>query len=272
MIPQSATVADAPHAHFVQFYKADEPSLNRNVASFLWDGLLRGDGLMVIATPQRRESLSIHLARLGADVTLARREGQLAMLDAQETLDRIMVGGEPHWERFQSVIADALKLAAPRVADARVCAYGEMVGLLWEVGQTTAAIQLEELWNRRLHRSGITLFCGYPIDVFANDFQKNHIHDVLKAHSHLMPTGSNGELRGALNRAMDELLGDRADEVRLSMKVGISAVNPGVPDAESSILWLRSHVPESAETILASARRLYEASLGLRPEGHSAAA
>jgi KaiC/GvpD/RAD55 family RecA-like ATPase len=272
MTQENATVAEAPHAHFVQFYKADEPSLNRNVASFLWDGLLRGDGLVVIATPQRRESLSSHLARLGADVTLARREGQLAMLDAQETLGRFMVDGQPHWERFQTVIAEALKLAVPRVADARVCAYGEMVGLLWEAGQTTAAIQLEELWNRFLHRSGITLFCGYPIDVFANDFHQNHIHDVLRAHSHLMPTGSNGDLREALDQAMDELLGDRASEVRLSMKAGISAVNPGVPEAESSILWLRSHVPESAETILASARRLYEASLGLGSEGHSAAA
>ena len=50
----------AAPGHFVQFYKADEPSLNRNVASFLWDGLLRGDGLVVIATQQRRESLVSH--------------------------------------------------------------------------------------------------------------------------------------------------------------------------------------------------------------------
>ena len=50
-----------PHGHFVQFYKADEPSLNRNVAKFLWDGLLEGEGLLVIATPQRRESLATQL-------------------------------------------------------------------------------------------------------------------------------------------------------------------------------------------------------------------
>src|SRR4051812_15087710 len=55
-----------PHGHFVQFYKADEPLLNRNVGRFLWDGLLRGDALLVIATPERRESVSSHLDRLGA--------------------------------------------------------------------------------------------------------------------------------------------------------------------------------------------------------------
>jgi hypothetical protein len=262
MTEGNVAVAKArPHAHFVQFYKADEPSLNRNVASFLWDGLLRGDGLVAIATPQRRESLSSHLARLGADVTLARREGQLAMLDAQEVLDRFMMDGRPDWERFQQAIAEALQLALPRVADAGVCAYGEMVGLLWEAGETTAAIQVEEFWNQLLHRGGISLFCGYPIDVFANDFQKSHIHDVLCAHSRVMATGPNGDLRDALNRAMDELLGDRVEEVRSAIGAGVSSSNLAIPEAEGAILWLRSHIPERAESILACARRYYEASL-----------
>src|SRR6059058_590201 len=67
-----------PHGHFVQFYKADEPLLNRNVGRFLWDGLLRGDALLVIATAERRESLGSHLDRLGADVSLIRSRRQFA--------------------------------------------------------------------------------------------------------------------------------------------------------------------------------------------------
>lgn len=248
-------------AHFVQFYKADEPSLNRNVASFLWDGLLRGDGLVVIAAQQRRESLASHLTRLGADVVLARREGQLAMLDAQETLDRFMVDGQPDWDRFQRVTEDTLRLARTRVASAAICAYGEMVGVLWETGQTAAAIQLEEFWNQLLHRRGITLFCGYPIDIFANDFQRSRIHDVLCAHSHVMPTCAANDLGAALQRAMDELLGGKADEVRLHMKAGIPSLNLAMPETESAILWLRSNVPENAEEILTCARGYYAASL-----------
>jgi hypothetical protein len=261
MSQQNAVAGQAAHEHFVQFYKSDEPSLNRNVASFLWNGLLRGDGLVVIATPQRRESLSSHLARLGVDVAIARREGQLAMLDAQETMDRFMVEGQPDWERFQRAIADVLQLALPRVPEASVSAYGEMVGVLWEAGQTTAAIRLEEYWNQFLHRGGITLFCGYPIDVFTNDFQKSRIHDVLCAHSHVMPTGVNGDLWEALNRALDELLGSGADELRLSMKAGVPSMNLAMPEAESAILWLHNHLPERAQSILACARGYYEASL-----------
>jgi MEDS: MEthanogen/methylotroph, DcmR Sensory domain len=246
--------------HFVQFYKADEPLLNRNVGNFLWDGLLRGDGLLVIATRQRRESLSSHLSRLGADVALARQEGQLAMLDARDVLARFMVNGQPDWDLFQAAIGDALQLARPRVANATISAYGEMVGVLWEAGETEAAIRLEDCWNRLLHCGGITLFCGYPIDVFANDFESGRLHDVLCAHSKILPTGANGDLRDALHQAMDERLGARADEVRVSMKAGIPSLGLALPEAESAILWLRRNVPEEAEGILAAARSHYDAS------------
>jgi hypothetical protein len=246
------------HRHFVQFFKADEPLLNRNVASFLWDGLLRGDGLLVIAERQRRESLASHLERLGADVPLVRREGQLAMLDANETLARFMVEGEPVWERFERVIGEALQLASPREAEAGHCAYGEMVGVLWQTGQTDAAFRVEEFWNRLLHRGGMQLYCGYPIDVFGSDFQESHVQEVLRAHTHVMPTGPQAGLSAALNRAMDELLGTHADQVRLSMSDGIPSAGAVVPEAERAILWLRSNIPDAAEGVLARARSYYK--------------
>jgi len=253
------------HGHFVQFYKADEPLLNRNVGNFLWDGLLRGDGLLVIATRQRRESLSSHLSRLGADVALARKEGQLAMLDAHEVLARFMVNGQPDWDIFQGAIDEALQLAGPRMSNAGISAYGEMVGVLWEAGETEAAIRLEDCWNKLLHRGGITLFCGYPIDVFANDFESGRLHDVLCAHSQVLPTGPNGDLRDALHQAINERLGARADEVRVSMKAGIPSLGLALPEAESAILWLRSNVPDEAEGILAAARMHYDASQAQPP-------
>ena len=248
-----------PHGHFVQFYKADEPRLNRNVASFLWDGLLQGDGLLVIATRQRRESLSSHLGRLGADVALASAEGQLALLDAHEMLARFMVNGQPDWELFENAMGEALKLARARVPDAGIRAYGEMVGVLWEGRETDAAIRLEECWNRLLHRGGITLFCGYPIDVFANEFQRDAMQDVLCAHTHVLPTGPNGDLGDCLYEAMDELLGARADEVRLAMRANAPSSDVALPEAERAILWLRSNAPDESERILLRARGFYEA-------------
>jgi hypothetical protein len=175
-------------------------------------------------------------------------------------LARFMVNGQPDWDRFQDAIGEALQLARARTTNAGICAYGEMVGVLWEAGETEAAIRLEDCWNKLLHRGGITLFCGYPIDVFANDFQRGRVHDVLCAHSHALPTGPNGDLRDALHKAMDQLLGARADEVRLSMNAGIPSLGLALPEAESAILWLRSNVPDEADGILACARSYYDAS------------
>jgi hypothetical protein len=259
MKPAHALLNEADsHGHFVQFYKADEPGLNRNVATFLWEGLLKGDGLLMIASSQRRESVASHLVRLGADVSLARREGQLAMLDAHEMLSRIMVAGEPDENRFREAIGEALQHAQPRSADAGICAYGEMVGILWEAGQSEAAIQLEACWNRLLHDGRIKLFCGYPIDIFADDLRSAPVHHVLCAHTRLLPTGSNSHLNDALYRAIDEHLGARADEVRLSMRAYIPASDSVLPTAERAILWLQSNLPEHAGPILACARNYYE--------------
>ncbi len=249
-----------PHNHFVQFYKADEPALNRNVAGFLWDGLLKGDGLLVIATPSRLESLADRLARLGADVDLALRERQLTMLEAHEILARIELHGEPDWERFEEAIGEALCLVRPRVAGAAVRVYGEVVGVLWEAGRTAAAFRVEEYWNRRLRDGGITLFCGYPIDVFARDFHDDRVGDVLHAHTYVLPTGPNGNLKDCLQRAIDELLGARAAGVHLSMQAAMPSWGVAMPEAESAILCLRSHIPDQAERILALAQAYYQAS------------
>src|SRR5713226_7209949 len=133
-----------PCGHLVQFYKADEPLLNRNVGQFLWEGLLRGDGLLVIAAPERRDSVTSHLKRLGVDIAIVLREGQLSLLDAQQTLDCFMVDGQPDWDLFRQIIGNALAAVRPRTGMATVRAYGEMVGLLWQAEQYSAAVMLEE--------------------------------------------------------------------------------------------------------------------------------
>jgi hypothetical protein len=259
-IEQSTALQAAHAAHYVQFYKADEPRLNRNVGNFLWEGLLRGDGLLVVATPQRRESLANQLTRLGAEVSTARREGQLVTLDAAQMLERILVKEEPTWETFQAVIAEAVCMVQPRGPDGQIRIYGEMVGLLWEKHWTAAAERLEEYWNRMLHGTAYKLFCGYPIDIFAEEFQDDAVHNILCAHSGLAPADTNSTLDEALRKAMDEVLGARAEEVRL--KINGQSRSMREASAEITILWLRSRYPAEAENILSAAREYYTAAAG----------
>ena len=37
--------------HFVQLYEADESALTKSVGHYLWEGLRRGEGVMVVVTP-----------------------------------------------------------------------------------------------------------------------------------------------------------------------------------------------------------------------------
>ena len=244
------------HDHYVQFYKADEPLLNRNVGRYLWEGLLRGDALVVIATQQRQESLTAHLLRMGADVTAAVSEWQIILLDAQGTLDLFMVNGRPQPRLFDQAISSIVRMAKPRGAGPRVRAYGEMVGILWEAGELEAAILVEEYWNNMIWSLGMTLFCGYPIDVFGNEMASSHLQSVIRAHTHLVPAGSDDHMNEAIQRAMEDVLGPRAETLRLAIDVPSGA---SIPAAEAAITWLRSHLPQEADEILSLARDRYQA-------------
>lgn len=244
-----------PEEHVVQLYGSDDRLLTQNVGHFLSEGLKRGDGLLVIATPQHRCTLT---SRLRAEIghSKAVLEGRLVFLDAETTLSRLMVNGAPDQELFRSVVGEALRGVRARAVHTGVRAYGEMVGLLWLAGEYAAAVRLEELWNDLLKLSDVTLFCAYPIDIFGPEFQPGKVDALLCAHSHLLPVDS--ALEGALNRAMDEVLGARVDGLRRLIQTNHRPSWGAIPKAEAVVLWLRNNLPGSADQILARAREYYQ--------------
>jgi hypothetical protein len=131
-----------------------------------------------------------------------------------------------------------------------------MVGILWKAGEYAAAARLEELWNELLKSSHIRLFCGYPIDVFAEEFQVEKVDSVLCSHTHMLPVDE--ALEGALNRAMEEVLGTRVEGLRTLIKANHRPSWGEVPRTEAVILWLRSNLPGSAGEIINLARRYYQ--------------
>lgn len=244
-----------PEGHLVQLYGNDDRLLIRNVSRFLAEGLRRGDGLLVIAAPEHSGSIARQL-RGETGYSRAVLEGRLVFLDAQSTLDRLSVDGQPDLELFRSVIGDAVKGVQSRAGHTGVRAYGEMVGLLWTAGQRAAAVQLEEYWNRLLHSSNISLFCAYPLDIFAEEFQVETIDALLCCHTHLVPVDE--ALDSALERALNEVLGARAQGLRALMKANHRPSWGEVPRPEAIILWLRNNLPGSAKEIIHRARQYYQ--------------
>jgi hypothetical protein len=51
----------------------------------------------------------------------------------------------------------------------RVRVFGEIVALLWDAGQVTAAIELERLWNELGRQYPFSLFCAYPAHSVTDD-------------------------------------------------------------------------------------------------------
>ncbi len=247
--------ADA-EAHLVQLYGSDDHLLTRNVSRFLGEGLRRGDGLVTIATPEHTEFF-VRQLRDEWGYSKAVLEGRLVFLEAAATLEDLLVDGLPDANRFESVVGGTLKQVQDRTGHTGIRAYGEMVGILWQRGQHAAAARLEELWNRLLKSSHIRLFCGYPIDVFGEEFQVEKVDLLLCAHTHMLPVDE--VLESALDRAMNEVLGARVDGLRTLMKANYRPSWGEVPRAESIILWLRNNLPGSAGEILSLARRYYQA-------------
>jgi hypothetical protein len=228
-----------PQAHFVELYTDDEV-LASNVGRYLLEGVQNGEPGIVIATPA-------HCAAFRRAAGEA--ENRVLFLDAQLTLSRFMVRGRPNWERFEKTITAAV--ASVKAPGHRIRAYGEMVGLLWTSGEYSAAIELEDFWNRILASLGAVLYCAYPIDIFGPEFQASSVHGILCDHTHLLPARESEILESSLRRAMGNVLGVDPGELDAPAPWG------SVPSAERMILWLRETHPNSAPDILSRAREDY---------------
>jgi hypothetical protein len=173
--------------HVVQLYGKDDRSLAKNVGRFLAEGVRQLDGLVVIATPAHTQAISRHLAEEGAGAALAaEREGRLVFLDARETLDRLLVEGQPDRRRFESVVGGVLTEVLACSGSGKVRAFGEMVSLLWVGGHQEEARILEGLWNELLAGSRCSLYCAYAIDLFGDGVDTAGLSAIVAAHSHLL--------------------------------------------------------------------------------------
>jgi hypothetical protein len=243
-------------AHGVQFYGIEPSVLVQNVAAYVDEGLQRGDSVLVIATPEHGDAtLSAVETRRGFRM----RARQLVVLDAEATLERILVDGTVDRQRFEHVIGGTIRGLRDAKPNAGLRAYGEMVGLLWARGQVDAAVQLEQCWNDLLAGDDFRLLCGYPIDVFGDEFRSERVHAVLCAHSHVLPGGIAPAMESALDRSMREVLGDQSDGVHCNGAATANPAWPALSAVEATIIRLHAQQPQRAGEILARARSYYRA-------------
>ena len=191
-VPTAEPPPDNGSAHIVHFYENDA-ELTETVADFLAEGLVSSQPLIVIATAARRQSLLARLRSKGFDLEYLRRAGRFVLLDARETLTQILDGGSPDPRKFNSHVGAVVERTRRDSGHATVRAFGEMVDLLWQEGNTAGAIRLEELWNELGARCALSLLCAYaagPSYVMADE---DAVEEVRRQHTHVIRDGEDPE-------------------------------------------------------------------------------
>jgi PAS domain S-box-containing protein len=166
------------HEHLVQFYE-DDAFLLGEVSDFIGAGLQSGQAAIVIATRAHLDELERRLQALRVSWFDPDR---YVALEAAETLSKIMAGDEPDERLFAEVIGSAVRRAAQN-GSRRVCAFGEMVALLWADGRHEAALRLEELWNDLIRAESLSLLCAYPIQGFSDGEHGSPFMQICQSHS-----------------------------------------------------------------------------------------
>jgi anti-anti-sigma factor len=182
-------VADAdgaarPHDHIVEFYESDE-LLAKSVRDYVQPSLRGGDAVVVVATKRHRDLFEAALTGTGIDVGEAREEDRYIDLDAEETLSLFMLDGTPDPIRFEIALTKLLARAGG--GGRSVSVYGEMVAFLWDQGNITGVIALEDLWNELGRSQQFSLFCAYPLAAFDRPESAESFRTIREQHSGAHP-------------------------------------------------------------------------------------
>lgn len=184
---KESSASDSLGSHSVQFY-SDDDYLIAQVTRAIGVALISGEAAVVIATPPHREELEKSFVSNVPGFYDAVAEGRYVAMDAAETLSRFMVEGSPDPARFMQVVGSAVKGASRCAKNGdRVAAFGEMVAILWDQGNKTAAIRLEQLWNDLMEKYPLSLLCAYRIQSFSKLQDQEHFLNICEEHSHVMP-------------------------------------------------------------------------------------
>ena len=258
--PWDRVVADAaPWDHIVQLYQ-DQDFLSRAVCRFVGAGFANGEGVILVSTLPHWDAFRPRLEAKGVDVEAAQERGQLTVVDADELLPRFMRDDMPDPPVFNGAFTDVVRQTRARGNFQKLRVWGEMVDVLWERGDVTASMNLEDLFDQLAKKVDISIFCSFLMDNFNGDVHARMLPRLGTNHSHLIPVEDYGRLERAVADALRETVGP--DEARVLASRMLSHYQPPfhMPRAQALLLALRQFLPAVADPVLERSRNLYGAS------------
>jgi MEDS: MEthanogen/methylotroph, DcmR Sensory domain len=251
--------ATAPD-HIVQLYQ-DQDFLSRAVCRFGGAALANGEGFIIASTRTHWDAWRPSLEAEGVDVEAARKRGQMTVFDAEELLSRFMRDGMPDPPTFLGLAADVVRQARAGGRYPRVRWWGEMVNVLWERGNVTASMKLEDLFDQYIaKKDGVAIACGFLMDNFDSDIHARMLPKLATNHSHLIPVEDYARLARAVTAALREAVGPEEAGVLEDRLLSGYRQAFDMPRAEALLLALRQVSPSVADPVLQRSGELYAAS------------
>ena len=182
-VPPSDILA-APQCHTIGFFDSDA-QLCAEVAAFVAEGFALDQPALVVTNEPHRQGITEELRARGVDVEAVIGDGDLLLLDAEETLAAIMPGALPDADLYHGSVGSVVsQLLRGRPGPVRI--FGDMVDLLWQRRQFDAAIRIEILSNQLALVQPISVICGYSMGHFLKTAQRLEAVTQLhgKVHKH----------------------------------------------------------------------------------------
>ncbi len=174
-----------PRCHIVYPY-TNEAMIADAVSFYSAAGLSQNEAVVLIATPGHSNAIEQRLMADGFAPKKLKADGQLTVLDAEDTLGRLLVGRFPDAALFETMVGTTIDNARRTSSSGKVRLFGEMVSLLYAY-DVTAAERLEELWNLAIDRYGVPVLCTYALDGPEPEAQRALSDSLVAAHSHCLP-------------------------------------------------------------------------------------
>lgn len=236
--------------HAVQLYH-EEDELADALARFTASGLEAGEAVVVVGTSARWGTLNERLRALGIDTHAAVLRGQLRLFGARVVLSSCMSHGVPDRLAFNESMGGILGLMRLRYRALRV--FGELTDLLWTEGRRDAAAAVERFWNELLETQPFSLLCACPLDSLDGRAYNGALQSVCALHTRLIPAGDGEAFNQAVSGAIREVLEPQLVGMLHSLSTQ-DRLSTQMPPGQAVMLWLRQHMPRTAERVLARAR------------------
>jgi hypothetical protein len=247
-----------PKDHIVQLYQ-DEQFLNRAVCRFAAAALAHGEGVILVPTAAHWEAFCPRLEAEGVNIKAAQAAGQLTVVDADELLPRFMGEKMPDAPVFLGLAGEVVMRARDRNRYPKVRWWGEMVNVLWERGNATASMALEDLFDQLAHEQEIAIFCSFLMDNFDGEVHARMLPKLGQNHSHLIPVQNYARLERAVADALREIVGPVEASVLEKKLLSHYAPPLAMPPSQALLLALRQALPDVADAVLQRSGALYRA-------------